>query len=355
VQPFTYEGHAVRVVFGAGGFARLAEEAARIGRRLLVLATPEQADLAEQAGHRLGALCAGVHPHAVMHVPAAAVDKAMAVAESVGADGFVAVGGGSTTGLAKALTLRTSLPILAVPTTYAGSEMTPIWGLTEGGIKRTGRDIRVLPCIAVYDPDLTLSLPAALSGVSGLNSVAHCVEGLYAKEANPLVSIMAEEGIRAFARSLPVIARDPANREARSDALYGAWLGGTVLGMVGMALHHKLCHTLGGSFDLPHAQTHAILLPHATAYNAGAAPDAIGRVARALGTDDAARGLAELLRRVSPVTALSEIGMPETGIARAVELAMANPYYNPAPLEADRIEALLRRAYAGDWPANEAG
>jgi len=350
MQSFVHEAHAVRVVFGAGSFHRLAEEAERLGKRLLVITSPEQETLAKKAASLLGESCACAYPGAVMHVPVDSVDRAMTAIGETDADGLVAIGGGSATGLAKALALRTGLPILAVPTSYAGSEMTPIWGLTENGVKRTGKDLRVLPRIAIYDPDLTHSLPAGLSGVSGLNSIAHCVEGLYSPDANPLVSIMAEEGIRALARSLPVIVRDPSNSAARAEALYGAWLGGTVLGMVGMALHHKLCHTLGGTFNLPHAQTHAVILPHAVAYNAAAAPEAMARTARALGVSDAAAGLAGLLRQVSPVTSLEEIGMPEDGIPRAVELAMANPYYNPAPLEADRLETLLRRAFAGAPP-----
>ena len=239
-----------------------------------------------------------------MHVPVEVAQAAVSAARAKGADGLIAIGGGSTTGLAKAVALELNLPILAVPTTYAGSEMTPIWGLTEGGVKRTGKDTRVLPRTAIYDPELTLGLPAALSGVSGLNAIAHCVEALYSENANPLISIMAEEGIRALGRSLPVVVRDPGDIAARGDALYGAWLGGTVLGAVGMAIHHKLCHTLGGTFDLPHAETHAIVLPHATAYNAAAAPEAMKRICRALGVDDAPQGLYDLLVAVGAKTGL---------------------------------------------------
>ena len=193
-------------------------------------------------------------------------------ARSRGADCAVAVGGGSTVGLGKAIALESSLPILAIPTTYAGSEMTPIYGVTENGLKRTGTDPRVLPRTVLYDPQLSLSLPVDLSVASGINAMAHAAEGLYAVDANPVMSLMAEEGIAALARGLPGLRRDAADPRARGDALYGAWLCGTVLGNVGMALHHKLCHTLGGSFNLPHAQTHAIILPHALAYNTAAAP-----------------------------------------------------------------------------------
>lgn len=350
MQSFVYKALPTRVVFGAGVFETLAQEAAQIGQRLLVLATPEQADLADRAAALLGPACAGVYAKAVMHVPIEVAQAAVAHARELAADGLVSVGGGSTTGLAKAIALETGLPILAVPTTYAGSEMTPIWGLTENGVKRTGKDVRVLPATALYDPLLTMGLPPRLSGVSGLNAIAHCVEGLYSPDANPLISIMAEEGIRALASALPRIVADPAGGDARADALYGAWLGGVVLGSVGMALHHKICHTLGGTFNLPHAETHAIVLPHAARYNAAAAPDAMRRVARALGTGNAPQGLHDLLLAIGAPRSLAELGMPEAGIERALELALTNPYYNPAPLEAGPLRTLIANAYAGNPP-----
>ncbi|MEN3351086.1 MAG: maleylacetate reductase, partial [Bradyrhizobium sp.] len=198
--------------------------------------------------------------------------------------------------------------------------------------------------------DLTLTLPAGLAATSGINAIAHAVEALYARDTNPVISLMAEEGIRALAGALPAIAAKPDDRAARSDALYGAWLCGVCLGAVGMALHHKLCHTVGALFDLPHAETHAVLLPHTIAYNAPAAPEAIGRAARALGAPDAADGLFDLSARLGAPRALAEIGMPEDGIARAAELATKNPYWNPRPIEADGIRALLTRAWSGARP-----
>lgn len=352
MHAFVYQPNGTKVVFGAGKFESIASEAALIGSRLLILSTPEQADLAERARELIGPLAAGVHPHAVMHVPADVAQGATELAHSLKVDGIVAVGGGSTTGLAKAVALNTGLPILAVPTTYAGSEMTPIWGITDGGIKRTGKDARVLPRTAIYDPLLTVGLPVGLSGVSGLNAIAHCVEGLYSETANPLISIMAEEGIRALGQSLPVLVKDPTDMDARSDALYGAWLGGVVLGSVGMALHHKLCHTLGGTFNLPHAETHSIVLPHAAAYNAAAVPDAMGRVARALQAEDGPRALYDLLLTVAKASSLRDIGMPQDGLERVVDLTLTNPYYNPAPLEAGRLRDLLGRAFDGAPPVS---
>jgi maleylacetate reductase len=347
---FTYTALPGRVVFGVGVLASLPDEAALLGKRALVLCTQGHKALGERAASLLDSLTVGIFDRAVMHVPVETANAASELAQASGADLCVAIGGGSTTGLAKAIALRSGLSILAVPTTYAGSEMTPTWGLTEGGVKRTGRDQRVLPRTTLYDPELTLSLPPALSATSGVNAIAHCVESLYSDKANPLVSLMAEEGIRALGQSLPRIVRQPNDLEARSEALYGAWLAGITLGSVGMALHHKLCHTLGGTFNLPHAQTHTIVLPHAMAYNAQAAPEAMSRVARALGAKDAVRGVIDLVRAIGAPTALKDIGMPAEGIERAVELATTNPYYNPAPVEKDAVRRLLQNAYEGRHP-----
>ena len=262
----------------------------------------------------------------------------------------MAVGGGSTTGLGKAIALRTDLPQIVLPTTYAGSEMTPILGETEDGVKTTQRTPKVLPEVVIYDVDLTLGLPAAIAATSGMNAMAHAVEALYAKDRNPVTSLMAEEGIRSLAQALPGIADDPQDRAARWDALYGAWLCGTCLGSVGMALHHKLCHVLGGTFDLPHAETHTIVLPHAVAYNASAAPEAMNRIARAIGAENAAQGLFELARRLGTKLALRDIGMPAKGIEQAAKAAMAAPYWNPRPLDEGALRDLLTRAWNGDPP-----
>ena len=352
MTPFEYESPASRVVFGPGCMAQLAAETARLGRRTLVLCTPVQLALAEQARGLLAEAAVGLFDRAKMHVPKPTADEAVALARELRVDCTVAVGGGSTIGLAKAIALELGLPILALPTTYAGSEMTPVWGLTESGLKRTGRDARVQPRTVLYDPDLTLTLPPEMSVTSGINSMAHCIEGLYSQSANPLTSLMAEEGIRALVASLPRLARTPQDRDARGDALYGAWLGGAVLGAVGMALHHKLCHVLGGSFNLPHAQTHTIVIAHVVAYNAFAAGGALQRVAHALGDAerDPAQQLYELIAGTGVPLALKEIGMPESGLAEVVRQATANPHYNPAPLRADALHRLLHNAYHGHRP-----
>jgi alcohol dehydrogenase class IV len=236
--------------------------------------------------------------------------------------------------------------------------MTPIYGITEGGVKKTGRDLRVMPRTVIYDPELTATLPLALTVTSALNAIAHAAEGLYAPDGNPVVALMAEEGIRASAAALAPLHADAQDRAARGDALYGAWLCGIVLGSVAMGLHHKLCHTLGGSFNLPHAETHTVVLPHALAYNAAAAPQAMARIARALhaadptlDARDAPRALQQLAARHGAPTTLAALGMPADGLDRAADLAAQTPYPNPRPLERAALRALLQRAYEGAPPS----
>jgi maleylacetate reductase len=354
MNSFIYQGTATRVIFGPGKLASLSDEIQRLGaRRALILTTPEQQELGEQVARLLGDRSAGVYPKAVMHVPLETAQAAREEAVRREADCCVAVGGGSTIGLGKAIAMDSGLPILAVPTTYAGSEMTPIYGLTENRLKKTGRDPRVLPRTVIYDPQLTLTLPAGMSACSGMNAMAHAIEALYAEDANPVISLMAEESIRALAQSLPKIVDDPHNVEARGQALQGAWLAGICLGSVGMAIHHKLCHTLGGTFNLPHAQAHAIVLPHAAHYNHDAAAAPLRRAARALGgekADEVGPLLYALNRRLGIPLALAEVGFPEHGPAEAARIACASPYYNPRPFEQDAIEALLTRALKGQAP-----
>jgi maleylacetate reductase len=352
MSPFVYNGLPSRVIFGAGSVAQLPAELERLGaKQALLLSTPEQKESVLLIAKILGERCAGVYDKAAMHVPVEVAQDARRVAAELHADCCVAVGGGSTTGLGKAIALTSTLPILAVPTTYAGSEMTPIYGLTEGGMKKTGRDVRVLPKTVIYDPRLTLSLPAALSASSGMNAIAHCVEALYAADANPIISLMAEEGIRALAVALPRIKAKLDDLDARAEALYGAWLAGIALGSAGMALHHKLCHVLGG-FGLPHAETHSIVLPHAMNYNGDAAPAAMRSIARALGEKENAPGAVwELESRLGIAMKLKDVGMREADIERAAKIATEAPYPNPRKVEYGPVLALLRDAYEGRRPA----
>jgi maleylacetate reductase len=352
VDAFVYTGIASRVVFGAGSLQHLEREIELLGaRRALVLCTPGQRDQAERVAAIIGDRAAGIFDQAVMHVPIESAREARAEAQRLGADCAIAIGGGSTTGLGKAIALDSGLPILAIPTTYAGSEMTPIYGITEAGLKKTGKDLRVLPRTVIYDPELTIGLPIGLSITSGLNAMAHAAEGLYAQDTNPIMGLLAEEGLRALARALPALKADPADITARSDALYGAWLCGTVLGNVGMALHHKLCHTLGGSFNLPHAEVHTVVLPHAMAYNTRAVPDVMARIGRAIGSpDDAAGGLFDLAQSQGAPVALRDIGMKESDLDRAADIAVGNPYWNPRPIERAALRQLLQDAWEGKRP-----
>lgn len=345
---FTYNALPARVRFAVGCVQKLGDELGPLGiHRALVLCTPGQQQDARAIADALGSRAVGLFDGAVMHVPVAVVARAQEMVRQTKADGIVAFGGGSTIGLAKAIALESGLPVVAIPTTYAGSEMTPIFGLTEGKLKRTGRDANVLPRAVLYDPALTLELPVALSVSSGLNAMAHAAEGLYARDGNPVLSLMAEEGIRALAQGLPRIAASARDIEARSDCLYGAWLCGTVLGQAGMALHHKLCHVLGGSFNLPHAETHAVMLPHTVAFNAGAAPDAMKRITRALDCDDAPLGMQQLARSLGAPMALRDIGLREADLVLALDLALLNPYWNPRPIEREPLRELLSRAWSG--------
>lgn len=353
MRSFEYNGFPSRVIFGLGSIARLPAEVELIGaKRALVLSTPEQADTVGRVAASLGARVAGVFDKAVTHVPVEIAQEARRVASDLDADCFITVGGGSTTGLGKAIALTSSLPILAVPTTYAGSEMTTIYGITADGAKKTGRDVRVLPKTVVYDPQLTVSLPRTLSATSGMNAIAHSVEALYSHEGNPIISLMAEEGIRALAVALPQIAADPIDLEARGGALYGAWLCGVALNGAGMALHHKLCHVLGGSFDLPHAETHSIVLPHAMRYNRDAAPEAMRRIAAAIGAEDASQGIYDLEARLGVPMRLADIGMKKTDLEEAARIATERPYANPRKVEYEPLLALLRDAYDGRRPSS---
>ncbi|PSM40465.1 maleylacetate reductase [Streptomyces dioscori] len=342
----------MRVVFRPGAsVTATAGEVERLGlRRVLVVSGARGADTARAVADSLGDLCAGVHAEARMHVPAEVADRAVQVARERGADGCVAVGGGSAIGLGKAIALRTGLPLIAVPSTYSGSEATPVWGLTEHGAKRTGRDPSVLPRSVVYDPELTLSLPVPLSVTSGVNAVAHAVEALYAPDTSPLIALMAEEGVRAMTSALPEIAAEPTDPEVRSRALYGAWLCGSCLGATTMGLHHKLCHVLGGTFGLPHAETHTVVLPYALAFNAPAAPAAVRALNRALGTDDAPHALWTLAGDLGAPRSLAGLGLARPDLKAAAELVAQQAYANPRPVTAEDALTVLEAAYVGSAP-----
>jgi maleylacetate reductase len=348
---FVYDVPASRVVFGVGRIRQVPDEVELLGaERVLLIAGGREKKYADELAAALGSRLVDRIGEVVMHVPAALAAAAHEQTEQSRADLLVCLGGGSAIGLAKAVALRTRLPILAVPTTYAGSEMTPIWGVTDGGRKTTGRDRTVLPATVVYDPALTTSLPTDISAASGMNALAHLVEGLYAPDASPVTAVLAEEGIRALADALPRVVVAPGDLDARSCALYGAWLAGWVLGTAGMGLHHKICHVLGGAYNLPHAGTHSAVLPFVTAYNAPAASAAMVRAARALGAQDPARALWKLAERIGAPTSLAQVGLDSGRIPEAARLVVETSPVNPRPVDRAAVDELLCAAYAGRLP-----
>ena len=349
---FTYDAIPGRVVFGAGARHAIAEEARALGTRraLIVASTYEDAIAAELRG-ALGDLAAGRFDDVVQHVPVAKAQDAIARARELDADTIVTAGGGSATGFGKAIALELDVKVIAVPTTYAGSEMTTIYGLTDGDHKQTGKSPRVKPDVVVYDPELTLTLPPAIAGPSGMNALAHCVEALYGPGANPVISVVALEGVRALRTSLPAVCAHPDDLGARTDALYGAYLAGVALATGGTALHHKTCHVLGGMFGLDHGQMNAVVLGHAVAYNAPAIPEIIEQLGEVLATADVPGALHDLAGEIGAPTSLRQIGMPEDGIAEAARRVVDEAATNVRPPDEAGIRAMLEAAFDGRRPA----
>jgi maleylacetate reductase len=349
---FTHETLPQRVIFASGeATAAVAGEVERLGaRRVMVIAAPAESSLADAVS--VGIPVAARHDEVVMHVPVEVAERARGAAVKAEADAVLCVGGGSTTGLAKAVAMTGSpvsgLPIIAVPTTYAGSEATNVWGLTEGETKTTGTDDLVLPRSVVYDVSLMLTLPVETSVASGLNAMAHCVDSMWGPRTDPVDQALASEGIRALRLGLPAVKTDPTGIEGREQTLYGAYLAAIAFASAGPGMHHKICHVLGGMFNLPHAQTHAVVLPHVLAFNAPSAPEALRRMARAFDAPTAPEGLAALRAALAAPTALRDYGMPEDGIAEAVAPVMAAvPASNPTPVTEENLAALLRAAWEG--------
>jgi maleylacetate reductase len=351
MRAFSYDALPGRVVFGVGSVAHVADEVDRLGAsRVLVIYDVSVKDDASQLIERLGHRVAGEFTDIQQHVPSDVVERARQVAADIEADCAVSIGGGSTTGYGKVVALERNIPLLAIPTTYAGSEMTTIYGITSDGQKRTATDLRVLPRTVIYDPELTVSLPAFVTGPSGINAMAHCVEALYAKDANPITTLMAEEGIGALSRGIAGAVARPADLEARSEALYGAYLAGAALGAVGMALHHRICHILGGTFGLAHGDVNAVVLPHVVRYNQSAAPAAMARISRALGVKDPATGFYDFARTVNAPASLEALGVRREDLPLVLRLTIESPPWNPRPVDADGIAALLDSAFAGLRP-----
>jgi alcohol dehydrogenase class IV len=354
MRPFNYELLPGRVVFGFGTIARLPIELDALGAGRVVLVSDNMAKAdADQIEADLGERVVGRIGEIEPHVPIEEVEAARRLTDTSRADAVVTIGGGSTTGIGKAIVLERDLSFLAIPTTYAGSEMTPVYGITAGKVKRTGRDPRVKPRTVIYDVDLTLGLPKEVTAGSTMNALAHCVEALYTQERSPIVSIMALEGVRALKRGSVVVAGDPGNVDGRSDLLYGAFLAGASLGAVGMAIHHRICHVLGGTFGLAHGDANAVILPHVVAYNQVAEPGVMASVADALGVADPAIGIRELAETLGAPTSLSELGISEQDLDRAAEMIVDSAGYNPRPVQRAWIRQLLEDAFAGRPPSSK--
>lgn len=352
MDPFVHVTEPARVVFGAGQVAALGDEIERLGcSRTLVVCTPGRAEMAAELTASLGARRVAVCAEARMHVPVETAEAGRAVARAHNADSVVTIGGGSAIGLGKAIALECDIPLVCVVTTYSGSEMTAACGMVEGGRKVHHVSPRMRPKVVIYDPELTVALPPAIAGPSGFNAIAHAVGSLYGRSATPMLRLTSLEGMRLMAGALPRIVADPGDLDARGDALCGAWLCGMAAGGGSRSIHHKLAHVVGGSFDLPHAETHTILLPHSTAYNMDHEPDAMAAIAKALNASEAPAGLQALEQSVGTPTALRDIGMPQDGLDRAADEAMEKPYPNPRPLDRTAIRALLENAWHGRPPA----
>jgi maleylacetate reductase len=333
VTHFTHETLPQRVVFGSSSV--LPDEVARFGSRPFLIAS------ARTVVSLPGAVR---HTEVVMHVPVEVASRARDAAAAAGADVLVSVGGGSAVGLAKAVALTSGLPIVAVPTTYAGSEVTPVWGMTENGRKTTGPDPRVLPRTVIYDAELLASLPVDLSVASGLNALAHAVEAMWAPQSDPINRALALEGIRSLRAGLPLIR----SSEGRQQTLFGAHLAAVAFASAGSGLHHKICHALGGMVNLPHAQTHAVVLPYVLALNAPAVSD---RLAEAFGAASALAGLLSLYGEISAPRDLKGLGLREDDIPAVVRAVLpAVPPSNPVPVTEADLTALLQRAWAGEEP-----
>jgi alcohol dehydrogenase class IV len=346
---FTHDWLPQRVRFASGGAAEaVAEEVRRLGAAR-VMAIAAEATRAEPV--LTGVPVAVLHTDVVMHVPLEVAERARAVAADHDADALVCVGGGSTTGLAKAVALNTGLPIVAVPTTYAGSEATDVWGLTDDGRKTTGVDRVVLPRAVVYDASLMLGLPVPTSVASGLNALAHCVDSMWGPRTDPIDQSLALEGIRALRTGLPGVVEDPMELAGREQTLYGAYLSALAFASAGSGLHHKICHVLGGMFNLPHAETHAVVLPYVLALNAPAVPVLDQRMAEAFAADSALAGLLALRDETGAPRSLRDLGLSEDDVPKAVQPILdASPESNPTPVTAESIAALLRAAWEGKEP-----
>lgn len=344
-----------RIVSGPGKAATLQHELDQLGiERVAVLCTPSGATRYAGIIAGLGPRCTAVFAQAALHSPLDVAEAAARVVRNSGAAATICIGGGSTIGLGKFIAVTEGKPQVAIPTTLSGSELTPIYGFRSGSEKRTGVNPAAVPRLVIYDPRVSLSLPGQETALSGMNCLAHCVEAFYVPAAGRLSDTLAAEGIRVLFGALPGCLDRPDDESARGDALYGGLLGGLLVAMVGIGLHHKICHVLGGRFGLPHGASNAIILSQVIAFNAPAMPEAIRRMAEAMDAADPARACFDLARRLGAPTSLQEMGVDSEALGEVAAAITATPLDNPRPLEKNSVEALLRRAWSGDEPTARA-
>jgi maleylacetate reductase len=348
---FIYDGNPSRIIFAAGARSKAGEELDRLGAsRVMVIATPTQAGIAADFARHIGDRAGIVYPGAQLHTPTNVTEAALTAVSSVKADGILAIGGGTAIGLSKAIALRTDLPQLVIPTTFAGSEMTPILIETERGVKTTRHNAKVLPETVIFDPELVGALPTSIAGPSAMNAIANSVEALCASDGNPLMALIAEESIRALSAALLRILANATDKEAWVEAQYGSWLAGAGIGSAGMAVHHKICDVLVGAFDLNHADIHCVMLPYTSAFNRRRAPQAMLRVGRALGTEDGPSALYDLMLLVANHTSLKATGLSRGALEKAGNLAVQDPYDKLRQATHEDILAMLLAAYEGMRP-----
>ena len=356
MESFTHVGMPGRVVHGAGSIAALAAEVEALdARRIMFCCTKSRVPEVEKLAATLGDRFAGICDAAKIFVPLVAVEPGREMAAKLSADCLVSYGGGTAVGLAKAIALEGGMPIISIVTTYSGSETTALQGIIgHDGVRTNYRDMRMLPQVLIYDPELMLDVPLDISIASGFNSIAHAVSSYLGRDANPVANMFSENGIRAMSSAMVRLAQDPRDVDARSEALHGAWLCGMTLMSSGTTIHHKIVHVLGGGFDLLHGPTHAIILPHSTGYNRDAAPEAMRGIARAFGNEDAdaPRALFDLLGKSGAVEGLKQLGLPESALDEATDRIMIDRYFNLRDYDRDAIRALLQDAWEGRPPVS---
>ncbi|MEN3363893.1 MAG: maleylacetate reductase [Burkholderiales bacterium] len=359
-QPFSYSSDVDnvtprRVVFSPGAFAQVGVEVESLGgTRCLVISTAGRGAMAERVAALLGSRCAGIHADAKSHIPIEVVREAQGKIGALGVDCMVAIGGGAAIGLAKAIALETKIPFIVIPTTYSGSEMTGFCGITIDGVKRMHKSPDMIARTVIYDPELTLGLPLAVTVPSAMNSLAHCIDALYVSTTSPIIACAAAEGMRVIVQSLKKVLAAPGDIDARSDLLYGSYLGGAAL-TGGFALQHRLAQLLGGALHLPHADAHAAVLPYVVAFNASYVPRTDARIAAAFNVDDAAGGLYDFARSVGSPLGLRQLGMKESDIDRSVDIVVENDNgLNPRPLDRTGLRKLIEAAFEGQRPDSSA-